>query len=255
MVVNYFSRQNYPVMTVKERFTPEGKEALFDAIRKFPEAVVINCIGKIKQKTEDSQELMWANAVLPLALANELPSSQLLIHPSTDCVFSGMKGDAYSPKEVPDANDDYGWSKRLGEVALLGRGNTVIPRVSIIGPDKSVNPKGLLGWFLSQPEGAELKGFTNHLWNGITTLEWCKLMEEYISNRENVHLKKATIVQAGTVDHYSKFEMLELFAEAFQHRVKLAPYSTEVAVNRTLKPTVLCKDLSLQLTELVNFDA
>lgn len=253
MVVRYFTRQKYKVLPVEARFTPEGKDNFFRNFLNYPEAVVINCIGKIKQKTEDTHELMWANAILPLALANELHSSQLLIHPSTDCVFSGRKGSPYGIEEEPDARDDYGWSKRLGEVALLGRPNTLIPRVSIIGPDWSANPKGLLGWFSSQPNGSELNGYTNHYWNGITTLEWCKEIEQYICDSTSLDQNKATLIQYGTNQYYSKFEMLKLFAEIFEKDVEIKRFATGEAIDRTLKPVVVTRELPQQLRDLVNF--
>jgi dTDP-4-dehydrorhamnose reductase len=52
-----------------------------------------------------------------------------LIHFSTDCVFSGTKGN-YKETDLPDAQDIYGRSKLLGQISYS---NTLTLRTSIIG--------------------------------------------------------------------------------------------------------------------------
>ena len=52
-----------------------------------------------------------------------------VIHFSTDCVFSGNRG-AYTEEDEPDAEDLYGRTKFLGEVAGA---NALTLRTSIIG--------------------------------------------------------------------------------------------------------------------------
>ena len=177
-----------------------------------------------------------------------MSASQTLVQPSTDCVFSGGKGEPYALEDIPDAEDDYGWSKRLGEVALVHRKNTLIPRVSIIGPDANIQPKGLLGWFLNQPNGAELKGFSNHLWNGITTLEWCRLIERELSDPELATRSK--LFQAGTKEHHTKLDMLHLFQNVFGTTYTIVPFETDEPVDRRLHPNVFCKSLREQMEDL-----
>ena len=67
------------------------------------------------------------------------------IHYSTDCVFSGARGN-YTEDDTPDAVDVYGLSKYLGEV--VGAGALTL-RTSIIGHELS-SSRSLLNWFLSQ---------------------------------------------------------------------------------------------------------
>lgn len=251
MAVKYFGKKGYRVITFSTRFEPSTRMDFMNEIRSFPDAIIINAIGKIKQKTNNEAELLWANAILPLELKNRLLPSQTLVHPSTDCVFSGNKGEPYTIDDEPDATDSYGWSKRLGELALLGRPNTVIIRVSMIGPDRSPAQKGLLGWFLSQPEGSELKGFTNHLWNGITTLEWCKQVESLLELKsQNL---SSDLVQIGTLESYSKFEMLTLFRELYFQKCSIIPFKTESGIDLRLKPTLISKDLHKQLNDLIAY--
>jgi dTDP-4-dehydrorhamnose reductase len=82
-------------------------------------SVVVNCAGVIKQRpeAEDSLATLRANGLAPRWLAQWCDAhGARLIHISTDCVFSGRRGN-YSEADIPDADDLYGLSKLLGEVA------------------------------------------------------------------------------------------------------------------------------------------
>ena len=79
---------------------------------------VINCIGYTKHQPDDSTAYMALNSVLPhrlLDLSNQFNSR--LIHISTDCVFSGKRGN-YQESDITDADDLYGKSKILGEILI-----------------------------------------------------------------------------------------------------------------------------------------
>ncbi|MCC6690459.1 MAG: sugar nucleotide-binding protein [Bacteroidia bacterium] len=251
MVVSYFSGKGYSVIPVNTRFEEHTKWEFINSILKYPDAVVFNCVGRIKQKTNDEKDLLWSNTILPLTLARYLLPTQTIVHPSTDCVFNGEAGRPYTINDTTNARDSYGWSKILAEQALIKRPNTLIVRVSIIGPDKNPNARGLMGWFFSNAPGSKLNGYTNHLWNGITTLEWCKLAEKYINE---LHVRsEAVFVQPGTTEHYSKYDMLLLFQEIFATKFSISPFQTTDLVDRRLVPTSICKDLRTQLSDLHEF--
>lgn len=252
MAVRYFHDCSYEVIAVPMRYELGNRQELMSAISEHPGAVIINAIGKIKQKSEAVDDLLWANAVLPLDLANTLREDQFLVHASTDCVFSGVDGRAYVPTDVPNANDDYGWSKRLGEIALLSRPNTLILRVSIIGPDDSSDPKGLLGWFLSRPNGSKLRGFTNHYWNGITTLEWCKQVDACLVKMYGNN-DPCRLLQLGTEETYSKYEMLRLFQEIYETGYDISTFKTAQSIDRRLVPEIYCRSLKDQLLDIRSF--
>ena len=89
-------------------------------ILKFKPDILINCIGVIKQKVDQSEEknIFYINSVFPYELykiSNMINSK--LIHFSTDCVFDGKKGN-YNEKSISNAYDVYGISKSLGELNL-----------------------------------------------------------------------------------------------------------------------------------------
>ncbi|MBI2270826.1 MAG: sugar nucleotide-binding protein [Bacteroidetes bacterium] len=252
MVVSYFTKRGFNVIPVTERFEEDTKWDFIDAINQYDNGIIFNCVGRIKQKTENEKDLLWSNTILPLALVHHLKPAITIVHPSTDCVFDAHTNIPYPISAVQNATDSYGWSKRLAEVVLKNRKNTFIIRVSIIGPDKNPHGKGLLAWFLSNKPKSSLKGFTNHLWNGITTLEWCKQIEEQLKNHDLNAPSK--LLQLGTRDHLSKYHMLELFQKFYSTDYKIDAFEAAEKIDRRLEPVIICKSLKEQLTELVNYN-
>jgi dTDP-4-dehydrorhamnose reductase len=247
MAVSYFEKKHH-VVTTNLRFDYSSLDEWTNFMRQHDNSFIINCVGKIKQKSNDLNELVWVNTILPLTLAKVLLPSQILIQPSTDCVFSGKKLAPYAINDTPDATDFYGWSKHLGEIALKNNTQSIVIRTSIIGPDKCTSPKGLLGWFLDQPDGSVLKGFINHYWNGITTLEWCKVVDNFISKPNELQLP--LFVQLGTYNYVTKYQMLLLFNEIFERKLYVEPYSSDEVIDRRLTPTLFVKSLRDQLSDL-----
>src|SRR5208282_6817882 len=110
----------------------------------FGPATVINCVGLIKQRPQDTEEAIAVNALFPHKLQRICQDlNARLIHFSTDCVFSGTYG-GYTEVDLPDPGDVYGRTKLLGEVTAE---NILTLRTSIIGRELS-NGHGLLEWFL-----------------------------------------------------------------------------------------------------------
>ena len=129
--------------------------------------VVVNCVGALVQESKNNpKNAIYLNAMFPYVLRDLCDeNSAKLIHISTDCVFSGKKGN-YSEYDFKDADDIYGRSKGLGEIYEEPHATL---RTSIIGPELKQNGTGLFHWFMSQ-EG-EVKGYENAFWGGVTTLE------------------------------------------------------------------------------------
>jgi len=108
--------------TPKERLLGGVNAADFHSVvramaRARPE-VVVNCIGIIKQLEEANDPIpaLTFNSVFPHRLADLCAATGArLIHMSTECVFSGRKGN-YTEDDTPD-EDLYGRSKFLGEVS------------------------------------------------------------------------------------------------------------------------------------------
>jgi dTDP-4-dehydrorhamnose reductase len=249
MVKKYFAGHGFDITCFDERFEVGTRLAYADFLRSLQSGSVINCIGKIKQKTNDANDLLFVNTILPSELRNVLHEDVVLIQPGTDCVFNGKRGSPYPTDYGSDADDEYGWSKRLGEVVLEGRPNTLVARVSIIGPDNNAGGKGLLAWVKSNRPGSTVKGFTNHFWNGITTLEWCRQVHQFLQQNRQFPFR---LIQFGTAAHYSKYEMLILFNRIFNLGLLIEAVETPEPVDRRLVPDIICKPLPEQLQELVS---
>src|SRR6516162_7053794 len=89
MVARYFCSKGYQVETFDERFSLLNRKSYSEYLRSIKSSILINCIGKIRQKTEDGPELLLVNALFPAELRNCLNEEIILVRPSTDCIFSG----------------------------------------------------------------------------------------------------------------------------------------------------------------------
>lgn len=162
---------------------------------------IINCIGILNQFAEQNKSLAtYLNSFLPhyLAEITEGTSTQV-IHMSTDCVFSGKRGD-YTEEDFKDGESFYDRSKALGE---LEDNKNITLRNSIVGPDINQNGIGLLNWFMKQ--NGTVNGFTKTFWTGQTTLQLAKTME--IAAKE----KACGLYNAVPNTCISKYELLKLF--------------------------------------------
>lgn len=209
--------------------------------------VVINCIGFVKQRTNGSDhEIMEVNGHFPQKLATLCRQKNCyMIQFSTDCVFSGKKG-SYSENDRPDANDIYGRSKLVGEVHDSDHVLTL--RTSIIGREL-LNDTGLLEWFLRQPPGSEISGFTKAIWSGYPTHRISAIAAQLIESGDRLsglyHLASPAI---------SKFDLLNLLNEKLVRRLKIRPVA-EPEIDRSLDGSLLAKKLgntALEWTQLID---
>jgi dTDP-4-dehydrorhamnose reductase len=104
-----------------------------------------------------------------------------LVHISTDCVFSGHKGD-YGEDDLSDAEDLYGRTKALGEVSYEG---CLTIRTSMIGRELETS-NGLVEWFLSQ-EGKTVSGYKRAIFSGFTTNSLAEIIAWIIAGHPNLH--------------------------------------------------------------------
>ncbi len=192
----------------------------------------INAIGVIKPYIRDEnaaevERAILVNARFPHVLAKAAAQRQCrVLQIATDCVYSGAKG-AYSEKEGHDALDVYGKTKSLGEVHSPAVGHL---RCSIIGPE----PRGhvsLMDWFLGQPRGGSVGGYTNHQWNGVTTLHFARLCHGVI--RQGLDLPHVQhVVPGGAI---SKADLLACLAREYQRLdVTITPTEAKTVIDRTL---------------------
>jgi len=198
---------------------------------------VINCIGTTKAAFDERdpravEAAIRVNAILPhevAAVAAEVDARAL--HISTDGVFSGAAG-ACAEDAPHDCLDAYGKTKSLGEVAAP---EVLTLRCSIVGLDPG-GCRGLLEWFMGLPDGKEVIGYTDSLWSGVTSLQFARLCQRIIQQDAFKALRDESPVHHFVPNRaLSKFELLQLFREAFGRRVVVTPGSTPGGpVTRTL---------------------
>lgn len=202
----------------------ENQDALVRLFADVRPDVVINCIGLVKQlaQAEDPLMALPVNALLPHRLARlcELGGARL-VHMSTDCVFSGKKG-GYRETDFPDAEDLYGRSKFLGEVAYP---HSITLRTSIIGHELQ-SAHGLIGWFLSQD--AKCKGYTRAIFSGFPTVVLAKIIRDVVLPRTD--LSGVYHVAAQPI---SKYDLLRLVAEVYGKSIEIVPDGA-LAIDRSL---------------------
>ena len=215
-----FDRENsYPNVDVR------SEERLLEAVADFRPEAVVNAAGIVKQRDAAKEYLpsIEINALLPHRLAVICRAAGArLVHMSTDCVFSGRRGN-YTEKDLPDAEDLYGRTKLLGEVGGAG---CVTLRTSIIGLELS-RKGGLIEWFLAQK--GEIKGFTRAIYTGLTTTEMSRVIERVLVE----HPDLSGVWQVAS-EPISKYDLLRRFAEVLgREGVRIVP-NDAVEIDRSL---------------------
>jgi dTDP-4-dehydrorhamnose reductase len=198
-------------------------EAILSAFR--PEYVV-NCVGVIKQRAEAASPIpsITVNSLLPHELARMAAGwGGRVIHFSTDCVFDGTRG-GYNEEDFSDANDLYGKSKYLGEVAVS---NALTLRTSIIGRELTEH-RSLLDWFLGQNHKT-VRGYRRVIYSGVTTNHLAGLVASIILEHSDLN---GLYQVAG--EPISKYDLLGLLREAYGLDVRIEPDDFEVS-DRSMK--------------------
>jgi dTDP-4-dehydrorhamnose reductase len=217
-----------------------------DSTFSMPIDFVVNCIGIIKPYINDSDPKQTETAFeINGAFPNRLETwasknGAKVIQIATDCVFSGSKGD-YLESSEHDALDVYGKSKSLGEAS----GPSMMHlRVSIIGPEVAKS-SSLLEWVRNQPKDAEISGYTDHFWNGITSLHFAKIARGIIENG----IFEPGVFHVLPRDSVTKSELVSLIAKYLgRSDIKVNPTATGANINRTLDTSNPAKNKTLWLS-------
>ncbi|MGH2652938.1 MAG: dTDP-4-dehydrorhamnose reductase family protein [Actinomycetota bacterium] len=183
-----------------EGVVAEDADSILRAMEVSRAAAVVNCIGIVKQQPAATDPLISVavNSLLPHRVAELCRIGQSrLIHLSTDCVFSGKKGN-YGENDPPDPDDLYGRTKLVGEVR---EGGALTLRTSMIGWQLS-GSTGLLEWLSENRHGAT-RGFRRAIFSGLSTAALADVIAQLI--QEETPLTGLYHVSA---DPISKFDLL-----------------------------------------------
>lgn len=220
MLVKYFTDAGFVVETIDDKFP---NESFLKNVKRFDGEYIINAIGAIPQKTS----VFLINTDLPIWLDQNVKCK--IIHPGTDC-------------EVDD--DEYGISKKQARDYIVQTStHTKILRSSIIGPELQ-SKKSLLEWFLNTND--QCNGYTEAMWNGITTYEWAKQCRRLIESWDMYETE--TIVSGNCI---SKFDLLQTIALVFGKQINIVPINN--GTNKCLVPSIQTLDIKQQLQELKEY--
>lgn len=196
--------------------------------------LIVNAIGVPRSGCQDDDTLgnmiainaLWSRRLAVVATALEIP----LVHISTDAVFSDQVGevDETSP---PTPDEFYGCAKLLGEPESTC---AISLRCSLIGPDPHGH-RGIWSWVVEQPKGAEIDGFTEQQWTGVTSRQLAGLIERLLEPGVFTGLRTE-----GPVHHIcpnktiSKFELVTTLARVLRPDVKVRSIDGGRPVTRKL---------------------
>jgi len=201
------------------------KTALEEVIIRLNPDFIINCIGVLINGSHNEGRAIYLNAYLPHQLKEISENiNAKLIHISTDCVFSGLKGQ-YIETDPRDGQGVYSQTKILGEI--IDNINLTL-RTSIIGPELKDNGEGLFHWFMNQ--SGNIFGYSKSIWSGVTTIELAKTIKWAIDN----HI--TGLYHVTNNSSISKHDLLQLFQKYTQKEINIDPIDGK-SVNKSLLDT------------------
>jgi len=172
---------------------------------------------------KDLAKNIYVNSIFPHKLSEYCVQNNIkMIHITTDCVFSGKKG-KYTEDSEHDCLDNYGKSKSLGETK-----SCMTIRTSIIGEEVHSN-SSLVEWVKSM-KNKEINGFTNHLWNGVTTRQYGKICKKIIE--QGLYENSLFHVHSNDIN---KMELVSIINKVYDLNISIIPMETNISCDRRLR--------------------
>ena len=213
---------------------------------------IINCAGCLVSESSNSLEkALYINSYVPRLISAKLANAKTkIVHLSTDCVFNGKTSANYLPSDIPNETGNYGLSKMMGEI---NNTKDITFRLSKIGPETPNNTPGILDWFLRE-NSETVSGWTNHYWNGITTLELARLI--YIHMKNPISNGIYALVDNDFI--CTKYELICKFKRVFNQAIDIIPAEHPSTTRKVLNnpfqnPTLKVKDFEKQLEDLKDY--
>jgi len=193
---------------------------------------VVNCVGLTKARIHENDPVSRGLAVkLNIEFPYDLAAASKqhgvkVIQVATDCVFSGTSGN-YSEIASHDALDVYGKTKSLGEVPS---DNVMHLRCSLVGPERGRSSL-FFEWVRSQPRGSMVFGYTNHIWNGLSSRAFGRIVAGVVEQ----DIFRAGVQHLVPYDQVTKDELVRMQLSALGRTdVTVNPTQADFEVNRTL---------------------
>lgn len=207
--------------------------------------IIVNCIGTLVSDSNLYPDIaQFTNCYIPKFLEKHSTNSKI-IHLSTDCVFSGKDGN-YNELSKTDGDGIYSKTKICGEI---NNSKDLTIRTSIIGPELK-NGTGFFEWVFNN-KNKKINGYSNHIWNGLTTLQLAYLINDIICNRKNI----SGIVHIYS-DIVSKYELSKLINEIYNLNINIEKFNDIKNINKSLTTNneiLNSKSIKDQLIELKQY--
>jgi len=209
--------------------------------------IVFNAIGLINAVKATNDEFLLINSHFPISLSYTcVKNNWKLMHASTDCVFDGKTNSWYTEDDNPNSTDIYGISKQNEPK------QSMIIRCSIIGLNKNHTDRGFMSFLLNSRDNV-IDGYTNHKWNGITCLEYSKMIHYLI--KKNIYWTGVRHIDPGY--EVSKYEMCKIVNDIFDLNITINPIETTEPSNKVLRSNyswIPITDFETQIKELYLYD-
>ena len=199
---------------------------------------VVNCIGVVKQRVHRTtdDEMIEINTRFPHRLSNICAASGArLIHISTDCVFSGNKGD-YVETDTPDPVDIYGSSKLAGEI--VDAHNLTI-RTSHVGRELT-NFTSLFEWLLKN-RGKQVVGYTNAIYSGLTTFSLSVVINSLLTTGSSI----GGLLHVAS-NPLNKYQLITELNNRLDLGIDIK-IDESVVINRSLRPSDQLKQFKIEI--------
>ena len=210
-----------------------NKVALEKIIVKLNPDFIINCIGILIRGDHDQEKIIYLNAYLPHQLKRiSKKINAKLIHISSDCVFSGLKGQ-YIETDLRDGQGLYSQTKQLGEI---NDDTNLTIRTSFIGPELKNDGEGIFHWFMNQT--GTIDGFKKSIWSGVSAIELSKAIKWAIENNITglYHVTNNSFI--------SKYDLLQLFKKFTKKSIRIKAVDGK-PVDKSFRDTRLLIDYEI----------
>ena len=229
-VVDVLKNSKFELVTASRtagiRFDAESldAESLFASAGLESGDYVINCVGLTKSRIDESSTASRAKAV---RLNVDFPAELARVaRVATDCVYSGLAG-GYNESAQHDPVDLYGETKSLGEIPS---DSVMHLRCSLIGPELGRNSL-FFEWVRQQPSGATISGYTDHLWNGLSSKAFGRVILGILTK----NLFKPGVQHLVPADQVTKDALVRLELRALgRNDVSVTSTTSPKSVDRTL---------------------
>jgi dTDP-4-dehydrorhamnose reductase len=188
--------------------------------------LIVNAIGVLRAAMTPAssaalQHAVAINAMFPHELAlRAAETGSPLVHVSTDAVFPGHGEGPYDEASAPAPADPYGASKWLGEPHTS---LALTIRCSIVGRRRD-RPGGLIDWFVGQPAGARVTGFTDYRWTPATTTQVASLLGRLVDGELFRRLRSVSpVFHFAPNPPLSKWDLLETLNRVRGAKVRVEP--------------------------------